>query len=143
MRWILALGLTAITGVPAGPQTDRRIAPAAQGPRRLALIIGNNAYPDRALVNAVNDAQAIKASLDSLGFNDVRMKLNATLQQIEESVEDFVAAVKPGDVALFYYSGHGIQINEQNYLIPVDFQARNAVDAKYKAYPASRVQENL
>src|SRR5262249_23943680 len=61
----------------------------------------------------------------------------------EETVETFVSSVRPGDVTVFYYAGHGIQLNEQNFLIPVDFQARTAVDAKYKAYPVSRAQENL
>ena len=71
------------------------------------------------------------------------MSLNATLQQMEIAIDEFTGGVRPGDISLFFYSGHGMQISEQNYLVPVDFQARTTVDAKYKAYPAQRVQENL
>jgi uncharacterized caspase-like protein len=122
---------------------DRRIIPAAAGVRRAALVVGNNDYRDqRPLRNAVNDAQSMKDSLSSLGF-DVTMLLNVTMSQFEEAAGAFAGKLRPGDVALFYYSGHGIQIEDQNYLVPVDFDARTAVDAKYKSYNAARLQQNL
>ncbi len=62
---------------------------------------------------------------------------------METKIDEFTGSVTPSDIALFFYAGHGIQVSDQNYLIPVDFQARTAMDAKYKAYPAQRVQENL
>jgi formylglycine-generating enzyme required for sulfatase activity len=110
--------------------------------RRLALVIGNDAYPENPLHNAVNDARAMQSALEDAGFS-VQIKLNTTLQQMESTIDEFTGGVNPGDTAMFFYAGHGMQINEQSYLIPVDFQARTAVDAKYKAYPAQRVQENL
>ena len=98
--------------------------------------------PANPLHNAANDARSMKAVLEGVGFG-VEMRLNATLQQMETAIDEFTGSVRPGDVALFFYSGHGMQVSDQNYLVPVDFQARTAVDAKYKAYPAQRVQENL
>jgi hypothetical protein len=135
------LGVLLLLASAANAQ-ERRLTPVIAGPRRTALVIGNNAYPGRALQNAANDAIAMKDTLAGLGF-EVTLKLNQGMTQMEESIDRFVGAVRPGDVALFYYAGHGMQVGEQNYLIPVDFDARTAADAKYKSYAAGRVQENL
>jgi len=133
---LLALALAAASA------QDRRVTPS-DTPRRLALVIGNNDYRNQQqLRNSVNDANAIGSTLRDLGFT-VDIRLNLTMVQLEEAAEAFIASVRPGDVALFYYSGHGMQVGEQNYLIPVDFDARTAADAKYKAYAAGRMQDNL
>ena len=134
---LLGLAASAQTGQPV---RDLRLD--YDGIRRLALVIGNDAYPGNPLHNAVNDARSMKSALEESGFK-VQMSLNATQQQMESAIDEFTGGVKPGDVALFFYAGHGIQITDQNYLVPVDFQARTAIDAKYRAYPAQRVQENL
>jgi hypothetical protein len=134
---LLALSASAQPG-----QTDRDLVRASGRIPRLALVIGNDAYPGNPLHNAVNDARSMKNALEESGFK-VQLGLNVTQRQMEGVIDEFTGSVKPGDVALFFYAGHGMQINDQNYLVPVDFEARTAVDAKYKAYPAQRVQENL
>jgi Caspase domain len=134
---LLAFSASAQTG-----QQDRDVARVSGRIRRLALAIGNDAYPGNPLHNAVNDARSMKSALEDVGFT-VQLSLNATQQQMETVIDEFTGGVHPGDIALFFYAGHGVQISDQNYLVPVDFQARTAVDAKYKAYPAQRVQENL
>lgn len=116
--------------------------PEVRTSRRLALVIGNDAYRENPLHNGVNDALAMKTALEESGFS-VQMALNTTQEQLETAIDEFTGSVNPGDIALFFYAGHGMQISDQNYLIPVDFRARTAVDAKYKSYPAERVQENL
>jgi formylglycine-generating enzyme required for sulfatase activity len=121
---------------------DRRIQPVSASARRVALVIGNNAYAATPLQNSVRDAQAMKTVLEAAGFT-VRMELNTVQQKLEEAIDAFVATVRPGDVALFYYSGHGIQLQDENYLIPVDFQAPTAVVAKYKSFPINRLLESL
>jgi formylglycine-generating enzyme required for sulfatase activity len=121
---------------------DRRVAPVAQGSRRLALVVGNNAYPGSPLRNAVNDARAVRAALAGVGF-EVDLQTDVGMAQLDRAAGDFAARVRPGDVALFYYSGHGMQLEGENYLIPVDFAARTAVDARYQSYAASRIQGNL
>jgi uncharacterized caspase-like protein len=60
---------------------------------------------------------------------------------MEKLVRDFVASVQPDDTALFFYCGHGIQIENTNYLVPTDFNAVNAVEAKHKAYSAQLLAE--
>ena len=143
MKVVALLILVCICASAQKRSLSRGVAPPdSRGSRRLGLVIGNEAYPDNPLHNAVNDARAMKSALEDAGFT-VQMKLNATQQQLETTIDEFTGGVNPGDIALFFYAGHGMQITDQNYLIPVDFQARTAVDAKYKAYPAQRVQENL
>src|SRR5258708_1458662 len=118
---------------------DRRITPTNASGRRLALVVGNNTYLASPLANSVRDAQAMKSSLEAAGFNSVRMELNTSQQRLDAAIENFVASIRPGDVALFYYSGHGIQLQDQNYLIPVDFQAGTAVQAKYQPHPVNHL----
>jgi uncharacterized caspase-like protein len=123
------------------PAQSRQIAPIT-GAHKLALVIGNDNYAGKPLANGVHDAQAMRAALAEVGFT-VDVQLNVTMAQMEQAAERFVGRVRPGDIALYYYSGHGIQVGDQNYLIPVDFDAHTAVDAKYKSYAAARMQENL
>src|SRR5215472_9399440 len=96
----------------------RVVQPAASS-RRLALIIGNNDYRNQQpLRNSVNDANAMGDSLRALGF-EVDVERNVSMSQFEEAADKFIGSVRPGDIALFYYSGHGMQVGEENYLIPV------------------------
>jgi hypothetical protein len=110
--------------------------------RRVALVVGNNAYPQMPLQNAVNDARAVDRALTAAGFA-TELVLDATLRQFDVAVERFLTRLQPGDVAMFYYSGHGIQVASENYLIPVDFKAREEVDAKYDSVPAGRIVDRM
>jgi hypothetical protein len=142
MKTLSMFLMLALSASPQPGQTDRDLVRASGRIRRLALVIGNDAYPGNPLHNAVNDARGMRSALEQSGFK-VQLSLNVTQRQMESVIDEFTGGVKPGDVALFFYAGHGLQISDQNYLVPVDFEARTAVDAKYKAYPAQRVQENL
>lgn len=110
--------------------------------KRRALVIGNAEYPQGALKNPVNDAAAVSGVLRQVGFK-VTQESNLNYSQFEQAVDRFVASIADGDLALFYFAGHGLQIQQENYLVPVDFSAQTEAAAKYKAYPASRVREEL
>jgi len=110
--------------------------------QKLALVVGNAAYPKWPLRNPLNDARAVAASLQDVGFQ-AEVAADVSLRNLEAAVNRFVAKVKNGDVAVFYYAGHGIQLEGENYLVPVDFDAKDEADAKYASYSASRVQERL
>ncbi|MBM3757972.1 MAG: caspase family protein [Acidobacteria bacterium] len=110
--------------------------------QKLALVVGNAAYPKWPLRNPLNDARAVVASLQDVGFQ-AEVAADVSLRNLEAAVNRFVAKVKNGDVAVFYYAGHGIQLEGENYLVPVDFDAKDEADAKYASYSASRVQERL
>ena len=117
---------------------------AAPGPkgRRLALVVGNDAYPQAPLNNAVNDAVTIAKTMESRGFA-VQLITNASLRSLEGRVSSFVSSVQETDTVLLFYSGHGIQIDGENYIIPVDFTANTEADAKYRGYSINRLLEGV
>jgi hypothetical protein len=110
--------------------------------KKLALVIGNSEYPKAPLKNPVNDATAMETALRQLGF-DVTTVKNADLRRMRTAIDEFSAKLGPGSLGLFYFAGHGVQVNSVNYLVPVDFAASSEEDVQYEAYPASRIQAKL
>jgi hypothetical protein len=117
-------------------------AAPAQSPPRVALVIGNDTYPKMPLLNAVNDARAIDRVLRDAGFS-VDLVIDATLKEFDAAVDRFQSRLRAGDIALFFYSGHGMQIANENYLVPVDFTAQEETDAKYQSVSASRIADRI
>jgi uncharacterized caspase-like protein len=70
-------------------------------------------------VNPVNDAQAMAATLGSLGFTVTKIE-NASKSQMANAIRQFGESIKLGGVGLFYFAGHGVQVSGENFLIPVD-----------------------
>ena len=95
------------------------VATSTKAGNRVALVIGNAAYKSSPLANPVNDATDMAKSLRALGF-DVVERTNITIKQIGRTLRAFRTKIKPGDVALVFYAGHGLQINGENYLPAVD-----------------------
>lgn len=140
----LALAVAWGAALLAQAPADSRRLPSAEGgsSRRVALVVGNDAYPAMPLKNAVNDARAVAGALREAGFV-VSLEQDLTRVAMERAVDGFVGKLSPGDVALFFYAGHGVEIEKENYLLPVDFRATDAVDAKYESYAARRVLEKM
>jgi formylglycine-generating enzyme required for sulfatase activity len=129
---------------PAGTPGLISRSPAANGRRRLALVVGNQSYPRKPLRNSLADAQAVEALLrGDLAFEEVRRVEDTTLLQLQRAVREFVRQVRPGDLALFYYSGHGMQVGGINWMIPVDFHAEFEDDVPDQAFPAQRLLKEL
>jgi hypothetical protein len=93
--------------------------------------MGNGDYAEaNALKNAVSDAREVARKLAHLGFQvfggaegsdePVPFGKNLALQAVDATYGQFIAGVAPGDVALIYYAGHGLQVDDQNYLVPSD-----------------------
>ena len=111
--------------------------------KRVALIIGNDAYSIRPLQNAVNDARAMDRALRGAGFRTI-LKENASKEAMEKAFVELLESLGPDDTALLFYAGHAVQIENENMLIPVDFQqASSVIDAKYKAFSLARVLDEL
>lgn len=129
---------------PTAAQTPRRLAPSEEitVPRKLALVIGNASYGAGTLRNPHNDARSMEASLKRLGF-DVTLALDATRRKMDDLTAAFAGKLRSGDLALFYYSGHGVQLNQENFLIPTDFQGASSSDVRYNAFPAAQVRDRL
>jgi hypothetical protein len=88
--------------------------------KRIALVIGNNAYGEvPKLEKAVGDAQVIAATLQGLGF-DVITVTDAGRSRMARALVDFETRVSPGDTALFFFAGHGVALDGGNYLMPTD-----------------------
>lgn len=88
--------------------------------KRLALVIGNADYRfGGKLFNTVNDSSDMRRILQLLDFT-VMGEDNMTADQMKKAIKDFGKELSKGGIGLFYFSGHGIQANGRNYLIPVD-----------------------
>ena len=105
-----------------------------QGPEnRVALVIGNAAYLTGPLHNTVNDARAMALALESSGF-EVMLRENVKNQnEMKRVVKEFGMNLKTGGTALFYYSGHGMQVQGYNYLIPTQAVVNIEQEVEYEA----------
>ena len=90
--------------------------------RRIAFIIGNNTYQNLPeLHTPINDAKAIKARLQQLGFA-VKMLADADSSNITLSLKSIKDTLQENDVVFFYFSGYGINKGKNNYILPIDAQ---------------------
>lgn len=111
--------------------------------RRVAMVVGNADYQRAGkLRNPLNDATDISASLRSLGF-EVISATDRDSRQFEEDIEAFSNAAQNADVALFYYSGHAMQLGGANYLLPIDFDADTELAVKRQAFNLSDIVEQM
>jgi Caspase domain len=114
-RWLAALLAGLLLGWACG-------ARAAE--QRIALVIGNAAYRIDPLDNPVNDARLVAASLKQAGF-DVALAENLDRRGLLAAMRAFGQRLNDQTVAVLYYAGHGLQLRDRNYLIPVDAEIRS------------------
>ncbi len=111
--------------------------------RRIALVIGNGAYQHTGkLLNPVNDAHDIAQALKRSNFQ-VILKIDASLEVMGDAIYQFGESLKGGGIGLFYYSGHGIQVKGENYLLPVDTNLMREDEIKRKAISVSDLLEKM
>ena len=112
--------------------------------RRLAaLVIGNAAYTQVGpLTNPRNDADDLAAILTSRGFTVIK-KTDCTHKEMDLAVKEFRASLKNNDVGLFFFAGHGMQIDGENYLAAVDTKADDETEAKHSCLALNRVIDTL
>jgi invasion protein IalB len=116
----LAIALAVGALIAAGP---------ALAQKRLALVVGNNAYPnlgaDKQLNNAISDARAVRDTLKGLGF-EVLHGENLDRRALVDRLFDFTARLGKDDTAFFFFAGHGVSFSGANYLLPSDIPAPRA-----------------
>jgi len=110
---------------------------------RYALVIGNSAYASSPLRNPVNDAMAMNKALTNLGFKVTAAYDVGTYQQMVKLIRDFGLQLQKGGIGLFYYAGHGVQIDGKNYLIPVMADIRKEGDVELEAVDLDRVLNEM
>jgi stage V sporulation protein SpoVS len=130
---------TARTAPPAAAPLKSGAAPAASG-TRIALVIGNSAYQNvPVLTNPSRDAGAVAAALRATGFKTVELKNDLGREALNDALHAFAAEADRADWAMVYYAGHGIEVNGNNYLIPVDAKLAIDRDVEFEAIPLDRV----
>ncbi|WP_244497580.1 caspase family protein [Mesorhizobium sp. Root695] len=129
MRLLFALLLTLMT------------AATAMAERRVALVIAADDYRlIRPLANPVHDGEAMEAVLKKLGF-EVILETNRDLRRMRRAVDDFRENAKGADVALVYFSGHGVEISGDNRLLPVDADASSFDALEKTSLPLEEVRD--
>jgi TPR repeat protein len=121
-------------------------AAAAAGERRVALVIGNAGYKNLPrLANPKPDAEGVAAALKQAGFELIGNEAEIDLgkRDLEAAIRAFSYALRGGAVALFYYSGHGIEIGGHNYLVPVDGNPQTTSDADFELVDLDLVLKQL
>lgn len=122
---------------------ERLQSNSAQG-RRVALVIGNSAYQKAgALKNPTNDAAALNASLRNMGFDVVNLALNSSREALITAVRRFATEADSAEWAVVYYSGHGIEVNGRNYLIPVDATLKTDRDVEFETVAVDQIMSAI
>ena len=108
--------------------------------KRVALIIGNSDYSAAVgpLRNPVNDARTMAEALEEVGFEVTRLE-NVKYREMREAVRDFGSRLRKSDAALFYFSGHGVQFEGGNYLLPIGAEIEIRRHISYEALSENEV----
>lgn len=111
--------------------------------KKIAIVFGEKSYRHvTPLRNPLNDAQDISDSLKKVGFlvftyNDTDIKT------MSNAISEWYTKIDKFDVVLFYYSGHGVEVNGTNYLLPIDANPQGISDMYYQAYSANSILANM
>jgi uncharacterized caspase-like protein len=130
----LVLGIALFIGLALGATIEA----AAESPPRIALVIGNGEYTAGRLANAVLDARSMAETLRTLGF-EVLAHENAGYRDMRRALAEFGDRLRADGVGLFYYAGHGLQVNGKNYLVPVDAEIKSERHVSAEAVDAESV----
>jgi hypothetical protein len=114
--------------------------------KRIALVIGNGAYPNIGeLANPSNDARLMADTLRQLGF-EVIEKVNVSQKPMKKAIKAFGNRLNRAGkdaIGLFYYAGHGVQVNGENYLIPVNVEIIDEADVDIEAVGMRAILQNM
>ena len=107
--------------------------------QRVALVIGNSGYKEAPpLPNPVNDAAAIAALLESAGFQVV-LRRDVSINDMRRALREFSDATRNADVAVVYFGGHGIEVDGENYLLPIDAVLERDIDVDDETVSLDRI----
>ena len=137
--WALLALLATLSGA-AGQ--DSRSVRRTEVEQRRALLIGNAAYEHvRVLQNTLADVEALEGALRELGF-EVTVERDRGVNEMDGDLTKFAESLGPRDLAFFYFSGHGVAVGGENYLLPVDFPG-SGYSTRRTALAAAEVQKKL
>jgi len=131
---IIAVVIAVFAAVPAPVEASTE--------SRLALVIGNARYPDAPLRNAANDARAMATTLRERGF-EVILRVDAGKQQMESAIIEFGEKLSQGATGLFFFAGHGMQVQGRNYIIPTDARLSSEQRVKLETIDVEAVLDQM
>ena len=115
------------------------VSSSAMGAQRVALVIGNSNYAHvPVLPNPRNDASDISAALERLGFVVTPLE-NVGYDSFRKSLQEFKRAAAVSKVAAVFYAGHGIEVDQRNFLVPVDARLASDQDVEFETVPLDLV----
>ncbi len=110
---------------------------------RKALVIGNDSYRFvTQLKNAREDARTMAASLIKVGYS-VTLKLDLSEREMKTVLRNFAGTVEGGDEVAFFFAGHGVQIANSNYLVPIDVNGEGEIQMRDEAISLQRVLDDM
>ncbi|MCL1943095.1 MAG: caspase family protein [Candidatus Azobacteroides sp.] len=113
------------------------------GQKRKAVVIGMSNYGgNKSLNNTLNDADDMADVFTRLGFQVTLLK-NNDLRSLRTNLTDWYNTIERNDMAVFYFAGHGVEVNGINYLIPVDAELNSEADIRYEALSVNQVLDNM
>ena len=115
----------------------------ANAAKRVALVIGNSAYKYTAeLPNPQNDARLMSDVLKNLGF-EVEVGIDLKMSEMNNKLRKFSSALEDAQIALFFYAGHGLQVDGENYLVPIDAELKEARHLDFESMSMRLVLDQL
>jgi len=138
------VGVTLLTAASScmAQSRDMSVEAMMRSEPRMALVIGNDAYPSAALRTPVNDAREMARTLRDLGFTVIARE-NATKGTMETAILEFGRRLTAGGVGFFYYAGHGLQVRGHNYLVPIDAQIASEAETRIAAVDVDLLLEQM
>jgi uncharacterized caspase-like protein len=135
--------LAVLAAIAFGFAASVSLAAVQLNDKRVALVIGNGAYQSAVrLDNAVFDARAVADSFRKLGFQVVD-GYDLDIDQMRSKVSEFSAALSDSKSAVIYYAGHGISVDEENYLVPTDIVLKSPTDLDLNAISVSLLLKQM
>ena len=132
---LMLVGLLAAFAAPVCP---------AFADKRVALLIGNSRYSTlRPLADPANDVALLKGMLEHAGFDQVRSAVDLSRLDFLKALNAFTILARDSDIAVIYYSGHGMEMNGANYLLPADTALKLDLPVQDQAVTLDRVLESI
>jgi hypothetical protein len=136
-RSLLSLSMLLLIGV------GFALPARADAQSRIALVIGNSSYQKVThLANPAHDAEDVAAALTRLGF-EVKTVIDADFEGLRRALLEFGRRVLGADMAVFYFAGHGVEIDGNNWLLPTDVDLKSDADARTEAIGLQSVMQTV
>ena len=131
MKKTIRIGLALLAGLSIALGALHAQEPSLN--QKVALVIGNSDYTISPLLNPANDARDIAVALRDNGFEVLEYENLPDLEEMKRAIRSFGGRIRNGGVGLFYYAGHGLQVNGENFLVPTLAEIYSEEEVEYES----------